>query len=80
MKFFIPFVTLSLLSYPISASPILALQGRDACSSDVQKLIDGINSNIAVQKDEQAQASVLASILSSDTIDNDDFNVCSISL
>lgn len=72
MQTFTTFLTLSLLISPLLASTI-PIQQRAACSADVQKLVDGINSNIAVQKDEAAGAKILSTVLAADTIDMDDF-------
>ncbi|KAH8758515.1 hypothetical protein F5882DRAFT_261922, partial [Hyaloscypha sp. PMI_1271] len=50
-----------------------ALMLRGACSTAVKNLVSGINNNIAVQKNEQSQTTVIQKLLSSNTSDSGGF-------
>ncbi|KUJ08359.1 uncharacterized protein LY89DRAFT_677223 [Mollisia scopiformis] len=69
-KFLLPTLLLTLfLNLAIS----LPLHKRAACSSAVQNFVNGINDNITVQKQEQAQTKVIQQELAQATPDQDDF-------
>ncbi|PMD58454.1 uncharacterized protein K444DRAFT_532054 [Hyaloscypha bicolor E] len=46
---------------------------RGACSTAVKNLVSGINDNIAVQKNEQSQTTIIQKILSANTTDDGNF-------
>jgi hypothetical protein len=46
---------------------------RGACSTAVKNLVTGINDNIAVQKNEQSQTTIIQKILSANTTDDGNF-------
>jgi len=50
-----------------------ALQRRATCSTAVQNLVNGINQNIAVQKQEQQETTIIQQVLSAKTVDESDF-------
>ncbi|RDW85184.1 hypothetical protein BP6252_02774 [Coleophoma cylindrospora] len=70
-------VALALCVASVAAGPVKrqenALVSRAACSSAVTKLVDGINSNIAVQKQEQSQTTVIQKQLSAGNVNSADF-------
>jgi hypothetical protein len=68
-------VSLFLLACFLAFTTALPLHKRTTCSSAVQKLVDGINDNITVQKQEQAQTKVIQQELAQTTPDQDDFQI-----
>ncbi|KAK0103156.1 hypothetical protein ONS95_014956 [Cadophora gregata] len=60
-------------SFSLPTDPKTLLSRASTCSANTDKLVAGINKNIELQKQEQAQLKVVTGIVDSDTVDQADF-------
>jgi hypothetical protein len=71
---FLHLITLSMICTAVPVAPLdPTLMLRGACSTAVKNLVSGINDNIAVQKNEQSQTTIIQKILSTNTTDDGNF-------
>jgi hypothetical protein len=71
---FLHLIAVSTICAAVLVAPLdPALMLRGACSTAVKNLVTGINDNIAVQKNEQSQTTVIQKILSANTTDSGGF-------
>ncbi|KAG4439330.1 hypothetical protein IFR05_005205 [Cadophora sp. M221] len=68
-------LTLTLLSTSVLSFPTLPLTNRaTSCDSNTDKLVAGINKNIDIQKQEQAQLKVVQKMVDAGDVDQSDFD------
>jgi hypothetical protein len=71
---FLHLIAVSTICAAVLVAPLdPALMLRGACPTAVKNLVTGINDNIALQKNEQSQTTVIQKILSANTTDSGGF-------